>query len=139
MTFDPQKPRYSLPFAGKTYELEGSFGLIEAVEYALKDNILTIATRCTAMPVHEMAKLLAAIISFCSEKTTASAIGEIIWKEIGAVGDDYTMLCLHVHAFLRITMAKPTERQAVAKDMGELLAKAQSLSPSLGKTTDASV
>jgi|GEM_PF-6003506 len=124
--FDPQKPRYVLSIAGKDYEVEGTFGLIEAVEYAIKDNILSVAARCPGMAVSDIARLLAAILNASGEKTSANAIGNILWNDVGITTEAYAMLCLHVHAFLRITMAKPSERAEVAKQMGELLGRPDS-------------
>lgn len=132
MTFTPAKPRYTLPLAGKEYELEGSFALIEAVEYTLKDNIVSIAVRATSMPAYEMARLIAALLATCGEKVTHREVGDILWNEVGVTSADYAKLCLHVHAALRIFMAKPADRDAEKKRMGELLGGA---SASPGQTT----
>lgn len=121
MTFDPQKPRYTLPFNGKEYELEGSFGLIEAAEYALKDNIISISMKATSMQVSQMSRLLYAILTHCGHKISHDEISETIFNKIGIAGDGYPMLCLHVHAFLRITIVPPSQREEAAKRVGELL------------------
>lgn len=136
MTFDPQKPRYVLPLAGKNYQLEGNFAVIEACEVALKDHIFNIMSRCTSMPSSDMSKLIAAILQCHDEKITAREVGDILWDTVGTMGDDYIVLCLHVHAFLRIMAAKPVAREEVAKEMGELVGKWINQPASHGNTTD---
>lgn len=138
MSFDPVKPRYSLPFNKTTYELEGSFALIEAVEFALKDSFLKIAVRAVnGMPVSEFAKLLSTILRGTGVKLTAEQIGEILWNDLGVGSDEYAALTLHVFAFMKICIAKPTDRMEVTRKMGELLGKL-STPASPGAGTDAS-
>ena len=132
--FNPAKPRYTLPLAGKDYELEGTFALIEAAEYALKDNIVSIAMRCVEMPVSEMVRLLHSILKSCGHEMSKDVIGEIIWNELGTASPEYSMLCLHVHAFIRICNTRPSDREVVKKELGELLGGAK-VEPSLGETT----
>ncbi len=139
MTFNPAKPRYTLPLAGKEYELEGSFALIEAVEWALKDSIISIAMRCVEMPVNEMSRLLSSILKSCGHDITKEAAGEILWNEIGVSTPEYSLLCLHVHAFLRICISRPSEREVVKKEMGEILGEVNVATPSPGATTSNSV
>ena len=132
----PAKPRYTLPLAGKTYELEGSFALIEAAEHALNESVISIMLRCAQMPVNEMSRLIATLVTACGTKLTAAQVGETLWNEVGVSSDEYAMICLHVHAFLRITLVKPSERAETAKRMGELLGKPEKASR--GKNTGGS-
>jgi hypothetical protein len=140
MDFNPAKPRYELTIAGKSYELEGTFALIEAAEYALKENIISIAMRCIEMPVSDMTKLLHSILKSCGHDEMSKAdIGEILWNELGVSSSEYAMLCLHIHAFLRICNSKPSEREAVKKTMGEILGEASHPSPGATTSSSASV
>lgn len=123
MTFDPAKPRYTLPFAGKDYELEGTFGLIEAIETAMQDGIVSVMVRAVEMPVSETAKLIAAALSFSGHKMTAKEVGTAIFDRIGASGEEFAVLRLHLFAMLKIFTAPPTNRQEAGKEMGELLGK----------------
>lgn len=136
MTFDPQKPKYTLSFNEKHYELEGSFALIEAVESALKDSFLKLAVRTVnGMPASEFARLLSTILRFADEKLTPQQVGEILWNQIGVGSDEYTALTLHIYSFMSICVAKPSERKEVARKAGELLGK---IHASPGSGTDAS-
>ncbi len=139
MTYHPQKPRYTLPLAGKDYELEGSFALLEAVENALKDDILRITSRVMEMPASETARLIAALLTASGEKITAQGVGRILFEEIGLASDGYALLKLHLYAALRIFVSSPPEREKVAADMGEMLGKWQAppASPGDGSTSSA--
>lgn len=124
MTFEPARPRYTLPFAGKDYELLGTFGLIEAVEYALKAHIGVIAVQIVnGMPANELAKVVAAVLTACGHKTTATEVGERLFDTIGLEGDENQILRLHLYAFLKICLTPPGGREQVAQKMGELLGK----------------
>lgn len=122
MSYDPARPRYTLTFAGTTYELVGTFAVIEAVEHALKDGILSVTMRAIEMPASETARLLAAILAACGEKVSAAEVGGKIW-EMGIASGDFSLLRLHLHAFLRICISPPAEREEAAKQMGELLGR----------------
>lgn len=138
MTYDAAKPRYTLKLAGKEYELEGSFGLIEACEYALADNIISIAQSTLEMPVYKVARLLAAIIKHCGADVKQNDIAEIIVNEIGIASNEFAMLRFHIFAFLKICICKPSDREQGAKDMGEMIGKLEAPSASLGEITSSS-
>ncbi len=143
MTYNPQKPRYSFPLAGKTYELEGTFGLIEAVESALKSDILSVISRCGDMPVSELSRLISTVLSAGGERISQSQVGDILWNDIGIDTTDFTLVRVHIHAFLRICVARPAEREQLSKEwrdkLGEMTGEVAPPSPSLGETTDSSV
>ena len=135
MTYNPQKPRYTLPFADKDYELEGSFGLIEAVEYALADNIISIAQSSLEMPVFKISRLLAAVFKQCGFDKKQPDIFETIVNDIGVASEEFAMLRFHIFAFLKICICKPSDREQVAKDMGEMIGKLETPSVSPGENT----
>jgi len=139
MTFNPQKPRYTLKFSDKEYELEGSFGLIEAVEYAMNADIISVAQSALEIPVWKVAKLTATILKHCGNKITASDISETIMNEMGIASDEFALLRFNLFAFLKICICKPSDREQMAKDMGELIGKIEAPLPSLGNTISSSV
>lgn len=139
MTYDPVKPRYTLRIEDKSYEVEGSFALIEACENALRDNIINITMRCPQMPMSEMARLLVAILNCSGEKFTTRSMGDILWNNVGVTSDAYAALCLHVHAFLRIVISRPSDREEETRHMGELLAGLRAREASPGGSTGSSV
>ena len=137
-TFVAARPRYTLPFAGKDYELLGTFGLIEAVEYALKAHIGVVAVQIVnGMPVNELAKVISTILTASDHKMTAKEVGELLLDVVGLEGDDAQALRFHLYAFLSICLAPPSHREQKAKDMGELMGKLTAASP--GSSTDESV
>lgn len=137
MTFDPARPRYTLPFAGKEYDLLGTFELIEAVETALKLEITKAAVDVVReMTAHDLAKLVSAVLTASGTPLTAKEAGAALWNEIGLAGDDNTLLRLHLYAFLTICLAKPGRRAEKAKEMGELIGELRAASR--GATTSAS-
>lgn len=138
MTYKPQKARYTLPFAGKDYELEGSFDLLETVENAMQEPILRILPRIVHMQVREIARLISAILQFHKHPMTVREAGDVLTECMGVSSDDYATLCLHLYAFLRICVARPEDREEAAKQMGELL-KGMTKNPySPGENTGAS-
>lgn len=139
MAYNPAKPRYTLKLADKDYELEGSFGLIEAVEYALGEDIVSIAENALSMPVYKVSKLLASIIKYCGTDIKPSNISETIVNEIGIASNEFAVLRFHIFAFLKICICKPSDREQTAKDMGELIGKLEKPTASLGDTTSNSV
>lgn len=121
MTYSLVKPRYTLNFDSKDYDFEGTFALVEAVEYAVKDNIVSITTNCIEAKVGDISKILYAIFSTCGYKeVTLDKIREYLLN-IGIASDDYVILTIHIHTFLMLCISKPSEREAVAKKLGELL------------------
>ena len=132
MAFDAAKPRYTLPLGGEEYELVGSFEMIEAVEYALKENILGVTMRAIEMPATDVAKVLRAVLATNGREMSEREINGVLW-EMGVGTDEFTVLRLHLHAFFRICIARPSEREGAAKKMGELLGKWSPASP--GETT----
>lgn len=134
MTFDPARPRYTLPFAGEEYELLGDLALVEALEYAMKDGIIQIAGKVIDMGVTDTSKLLSAILTSCGQKKSANEIGGIIFN-LGVSSEAFQALKLHVYAFLRIVLEPPEAREKMAKKMGELLGEWSVPSASPGKRT----
>lgn len=132
MTFDPARPKYMLPFAGQEYELVGTLGLIEAVEFAFQEGIVRIAARTPDMGLTETAKLTAAVLGASGHKLTAAKVGEALF-DAGVNSEAFMLLRLHLYAFLKIVMQPPELREGTAKQMGELLGKAGQ--PSRGKST----
>ena len=132
-------PRYDFEFDGLTYTLIGTFGLIEKIEYAMKESIVSVAMRVTDMQVSEIAKLLSIVISSTGVQKSSADIGDVLWNKIGITGEQYTIVCLNLYAFLRITIAKPSDRAEVKQVMGELLAKWNKAANSLGSITNSSV
>jgi hypothetical protein len=129
VTFDPARPRYTLPLAGKEYELLGNMALIESVEYALKKGAGDITVEVVnGMPTHELAKLLHAILTACGQKTTHAKVGEILWNEVGLAGDANSTLRMHLFAFLSICLAPPGDRGRKADEMGELFGRLEKAS-----------
>lgn len=132
MAFDAAKPRYTLPLGGEEYELVGSFEMIEAVEYVLKENILAVTMRIIDMPANEVAKVLRAVLATNGRDMSPREVNGLLW-EVGLGTDEFTVLRLHLHAFFRICIARPSEREEAAKKMGELIGKWTPTSP--GETT----
>lgn len=135
-TFEPARPRYTLPFAGKEYELLGTFGLIEVVEYAMKEHIGQVAVRVVnGMPVYELAKLISVIMNACGQKTTAKEMGELIWEHVGASGEESDKLRLHLYFFLSICLAPPGQREKKAREAGEKMGEPKVPAASPGPST----
>jgi len=132
VTFDPARPRYTLTLAGTDYDLVGTLGLIEAVEYAFQDGVIRVAARTPDMGLTETAKLAAAVLGASGHKLTAARVGETIF-DAGVNSEAFTLLRLHLYAFLKIVMQPPELREGTAKQMGELLGNAAT--PSRGKST----
>ncbi|WP_337187597.1 hypothetical protein [Phenylobacterium sp.] len=136
MAFDPAKPRHALPLAGETYELIGSFELIEAVEYAMKEGVGKIAVSVVdGMPSHDLARLLSAIMTASGHKLSQKEAADILWNDVGLSGDENNLLRLHLYSFLKICLSRPADREATAKEMGEMLGELKALAASPGKTT----
>ena len=123
MTYDPVKPRYTLPFDGKDYELLGTFELIEAAEAALQTDILKIGSEVIDMPVGKSARLMAALLTASGHKVTALEIGRTLTEKLGVTSEAYALIKIHLYAAIRIFVAPPADREAVAKEMGELIGK----------------
>ena len=137
--FTPARPRYTLPFAGKDYELLGTFGLLEAVEYAMKEHIGRVAVSVVnEMPPSDFAKLLSTILTACGAKLTPKDVGEMLWNTVGLTGEEDSTLRLHVYSFLTICLAPPSKRAEKAKEMGEIVGKFNAPSASPGASTDKS-
>lgn len=138
--FQTTRPRYALPFAGKDYELLGTFGMIEAVEYAMKEHIGRVAVQIVnGMPAYDLAKVIAALLTGCGHKVTAQEAGDLLWNEVGLSGDANDTLRLHLYAFLSICLAPPGQREKKAQDLGELLGKLNRPEVSPGASTAGSV
>jgi hypothetical protein len=139
MSFDPARPRYVLPFAGKDYELLGTMELIEAVEFALKRGILQIAVDVVeAMPTGELAVLLSTILTARGKPLTVAEAKGLLWGSVGLAGDDNRLLRLHLYSFLSICLAPPGKREAKAKTVGEILGELTKASPGSNTSGSAS-
>ena len=140
MTFEPARPRYRLPFAGKEYELLGTFALIEAVEYAMKEHVGRVAVQIVnGMPAFDLAQVIAAVLTACDQKMTAKEAGQLLWDHVGLSGDDNEILRLHLYSFLSICLAPPGQREQKAQNMGEMMGKLIGPAASPGPTTEGSV
>lgn len=138
MSYDPARPRYSLPFAGKDYDLLGTFGLIEAVEHAARANVGTVAVQLVnGMPNHEMARVLSAVLTACGHALSFDEVGAKLFTQVGLTGEANDALRLHLYAFLSICLAPPHNREKAAADAGELMAGLAS-GPSTGDCASAS-
>ena len=136
MTFDPARPRYTLPLAGQDYDLLGTMEVIENIEYQLKKPIGRVAVEAVnELPAYELAVLIAAILSKCGHKMTVTEAKDLIWSQVGLSGDANAKLRLHLYAFISICIAPPEAREARAKEMGELHGELESISASLGEST----
>lgn len=137
IAFEAARPRYTLPFAGKDYELLGTFGLIEAVEYAMKTHVGLVASQIVnGLPSHELAKVVAAVLNACGHKTDAKIVGDLLWNEVGLTGEADVDLRLHLYAFLSICLAPPGQREQKAKHMGEMTGEPGHPVASPGPSTD---
>ncbi len=134
MTFDPARPRYCLPLAGKDYELLGTMELIEAVEYAAQRGVLQVAIDVIEdMPSSGLARLLSAVLTACGTPLTPRAASDLLWNEVGLAGDANKLLRVHLYSFLSICLAPPEQREATAKKAGEKIGRLGAASP--GGTT----
>lgn len=124
MSFDPARPRYTLPLDGKEYELFGTMALIEAVEYALGRGVVQVAVDVMdVMSATDLAKLLSSVLTACDHKMTFAEAKELLWSKIGLRSDDCTLLRMHLYSFLTICLAPPEKRAEKAKNAGELFGK----------------
>lgn len=139
MTYNAAKPRYTLKLAEKEYALEGSFGLIEAVEYAMGGDVISIAESALEMPVYKVARLVSVMLNHCGFDVKQAAISEIIVNEIGVATSEFTILRFNLFAFLKICICKPSEREQASITMGEMIGKLTAPKASLGDTTSSSV
>ena len=136
MGFDPARPRYTLPFAGKDYELLGTFGMIEAVEYAMKEHVGMVAVKLVnGLPAFDLAKVISATLTACDHKMTAKEAGDLLWDKVGLTGDDNETLRLHLYSFLSICLAPPGQREKKAGEMGKMMGKPESPAASPGSNT----
>ncbi|WP_029629616.1 hypothetical protein, partial [Zavarzinella formosa] len=118
MTFDMARPHYTLPLAGKEYQLLGTFALIEAAELVMKDYIGNVAVRVVnGMPSYEAAKLLSVILTASGHPVTVDEAKDLIWLD--GVANQVTRM--HLYSFLKICLAPPGQREAEATEMGELM------------------
>lgn len=135
MTFDPARPRYTLPF-GKDYDLIGTFEMIEAIEWAMKKPVgETLLAVVNGMETFNLAKLIAAMLTANKHEMTAKQAADVIWNEIGITGEDNDKLRLHLYSFLSICLAPPKERESKAKEVGELMGSLNAETASRGENT----
>lgn len=124
MTFDPARPRYTLPLAGREYDLVGTMELIEAVEYALKRGVTQAAVDAAGeMPSGELAKLLSAVLSASGHPLTPADARALLWEKVGLAGDANQLLRVHLYSFLSVCLAPPEQREAKKAAAGELLGR----------------
>ena len=139
MSFEPARPRYTLSFAGKDYELLGTMELIESVEFALKRGITQIAVDVMdEMPTGELIRLVSAILTACDHKMGVQEGRALIWDKVGVTGDANLLLRASLYSFLSICLAPPEKREKKAKDAGELLGKLSKASPGPNTSDSAS-
>jgi hypothetical protein len=128
MTYEPARPRYTLPFAGKDYDLVGTLDLIEAVETAMKEGIIQVGARVIDMGVTDAARLVAAMLSACGYDTKARDVGAEIYA-MGIGSDKFMSLKIHLFAFINIMLQPPELREETAEKMGEITGKLPQASP----------
>lgn len=135
MSFDPARPRYTLPF-GKDYELIGTLQVIESIEWAMKDAIVNVMINLVNnMQTNELTKLIAALLTSCGHATDANQVADTIWQDIGLVGEANVKLRMHIYSFLAICVAPPSEREKRAKKAGEMMGSLTEEKASLGENT----
>jgi hypothetical protein len=116
------RPRYTLPFAGKEYDLVGTMEMIEAAEYAVGRSIIKIVVGLIdELSARDLAKLLSAILTANDHKTSVAEVSGLLWNTVGLAGDANTLLRLHLYGFLSICLAPPETRREKATQVGELL------------------
>lgn len=133
--FDPARPRYTLDFAGKEYELLGTLELVEAVEYAFKEGIGQVAARSVSMGLTETAKLLATVLTACGHKAQPREVAETLFNEVGVRTDAFGLVQLRLYSFLNVLLEPPESRQRRAEEMGELIGKWTAPDASPGRRT----
>ncbi|WP_020469728.1 hypothetical protein [Zavarzinella formosa] len=138
MTFDPARPRHTLKLADREYELLGTFEVIEAVEWAMKEPlgqvVVSLVNGLASVP---LARLLSAVLTACGHPLGAKEAGAILWNDIGLSGEAYDTLRLNLYAFLTVCLAPPAGREARANEVGEMLGRL-ARPVSRGKTTSGS-
>jgi hypothetical protein len=127
-SFTPARPRYTLPFAGKDYDLIGTLEVIEAIEDAFREGVVKTTMRIMDMGVTETAKLAAAVCTACGHTLNAREAAGAIYDS-GVNGPAFTALKIHLFAFLRTALEPPELREAMAKKMGEIVGKLAPASP----------
>jgi hypothetical protein len=116
------RPRYTLPFAGRDYDLVGTMEMIEAAEYAVGRSIIKIVVGLIdELSARDLAKLLSAILTANDHKTSAAEVSGLLWNTVGLAGDANTLLRMHLYGFLSICLAPPETRREKATQVGELL------------------
>jgi hypothetical protein len=138
VTFEPARPRYTLPVAGKDYDLFGELAVVEAVEHALKDGVVQITARTLGMGVGDTAKLLAAVLTANGTPMTAKEAGAILFNDLGINSEAFQGLQIHLYAFLRIVLEPPEARERMAQRMGELTGELTAAPASPGGNTSKS-
>lgn len=136
--YDPARPRHTLRLDGVDYELVGTFGLVEAVEHALQDGIIQVATRVVDMGLSDTAKLIAAMLQANGHRTTHREVGETLFDRVGVDSREFALLKVELYSFLRILLKKPSDREEAARSMGEMLGKPSDPPASPGETTGGS-
>lgn len=137
--FEPARPRYVLPFAGKDYEVFGTMEVIEAIEHALKEGVLQVCVRVIEMGVTDTSRLLAAILLANGYSEMAPrAVAEAIHNKLGINSHAFTAIRIHLNCFLRIVLEPPELREEMAQRMGEVIGKLNALSASPGENTSSS-
>ena len=136
MTFDPARPRYTLPLAGQEYDLLGTMEVIENIEFRLQKPIGQIAADVPShMANYELVQLVTAILGKCGHDLSLSDVKALLWEKVGLTGEANATLRLHLFAFLSICIAPPEAREAKAKDMGKLHGELTRISASPGEST----
>lgn len=132
MTFEPARPRYTLPVGGKDFDLLGTFEVIEAAENALQKPIQRLTAEILDSSFTDTSKLLAAVLTACGHKTSRSEAAGMLF-ELGLDSEAYVMVKLHLSAFFQIALSPPEAREQKANEVGEMIRKWKALSASLGE------
>ncbi|WP_152051829.1 hypothetical protein [Tautonia marina] len=136
--FEPARPRYVLPFAGKDYELFGTMEVIEAIEFSMKESVLDVCFRVIDMGVTDTARVIAAILSASGHKDHSPRSVSQALMDMGVAGQAFTVLRAHISCFLQIILQPPELREETAKRMGEVMGKFDARTASPGENTSSS-
>lgn len=121
--FDQARPRHTLPFDGKEYDLVGTLEVVEAIEAAFREGIIQVAGRVMNMGLGDAAKLLVTVLTASGYTMKHREATATIFNKLGVHSPAFDALRMHLYAFLRVTLEPPELREAMAGKMGEFLGK----------------
>lgn len=134
MSFDPARPRHTLPFGGEDHDLLGTLEVIEAVEFAMKEGVIQVAARVVEMGLTDTARLVSAVLTASGRRTTHPEAARVL-MDLGVASEAFQAVKLHLYAFLRVALEPPEQREAMAARMGEVLGKWTAPPASPGRRT----